>query len=102
MSEKDLFVGALNDVYGEFLGGKQKRLISAYYDEDLSLAEISELEGITRQAVLDSIKRTSEKLYLFEEKCGYCKKFLAMKELSDKLEDKSETAVKLKEIIDNL
>ena len=83
MLGKDLFVGTLNDVYGEFLSEKQRRILTAYYDEDLSLAEIAENEGITRQAVLDFIKRTSAKLYGLEEKCGYAKKFSELKKLSD-------------------
>lgn len=83
MLGKDLFVGTLNDVYGEFLSEKQRRILTAYYDEDFSLAEIAENEGITRQAVLDFIKRTSAKLYGLEEKCGYAKKFTELKKLSD-------------------
>ncbi|MCQ2450954.1 MAG: DNA-binding protein [Clostridia bacterium] len=103
MTEKDLMVGALNDVYGEFLSSKQRRIISAYYDEDLSLAEISENEGITRQAVLDSIKRASAKLNNLEKKYGYLKTFLALKDLSEKAKSGEKNAVKdILKIIDNL
>lgn len=102
MTEKDLFVGALCDIYGEFLNGKQKRLVSAYFDEDLSLSEIAENEGITRQAVLDSVKRTSAKLYEWEKKCGYCKKILRLKELSDNISCDENSALKeMTDIIDN-
>lgn len=103
MSEKDLFVGTLNAVYGEFLAEKQRRILCGYYDEDLSLAEIAENEGITRQAVLDSIKRSSAKLNLWEEKCGYADKFLKLKSLCDiaKSGDKQSLA-EITAIIDNL
>ena len=103
MLGKDLFVGTLNDVYGEFLGDKQRRILSAYYDEDLSLAEISENEGITRQAVLDSIKRTTAKLYALEKKCGYAKKFSELKRLSDFAKNGDKKALsQIIDIIDDL
>ncbi|MCQ2455682.1 MAG: DNA-binding protein [Clostridia bacterium] len=103
MTEKDLFVGALNDVYGAIMGEKQRRIISAYFDEDLSLAEIAENEDITRQAVLDSIKRTSAKLYDLEEKCGYTKKFLKLKELSAFAKSGDENSIsEIIKIIDDL
>lgn len=55
--EKDLHVALLLDYYGELLGEKQRRLVDSYYNSDLSLSEISENEGITRQGVRDGIKR---------------------------------------------
>ncbi len=79
---KDLYISALLDVYGEFLSEKTRTLTDYYYNEDLSLAEISENEGITRQGVRDAVKRAEIQLKELEEKCGYCKKFLRLKELS--------------------
>ncbi len=79
---KDLYVSALLDVYGFFLSEKQKALTEYYYYDDLSLSEIAENEGITRQAVNDIIKRTVALLHSFEEKCGYCRKILRLKELA--------------------
>jgi predicted DNA-binding protein YlxM (UPF0122 family) len=78
---KNLHVSALLDVYGDFLSEKQKNITEHYYNEDLSLSEIAENEGITRQAVSDLIKRTETQLKAFEEKCGYCEKFARLKEL---------------------
>jgi len=46
---KNLQIAVLLDYYGELLTEKQRDFISLYYDEDLSLAEIAENEGITRQ-----------------------------------------------------
>ncbi len=102
MSEKDLFVGALNDIYGEFLNHKQRRVISAYFDEDLSLGEIAENEGITRQAVLDLIKRTSAKLYEWEDKCGYYNKISVLRKLGGEVKNgNSDLLPKLIDFIDN-
>ena len=54
---KDLSICALIDTYGAVLTEKQRAVLQMYYFEDLSLAEIAELEGITRQGVRDAIKR---------------------------------------------
>lgn len=103
MAEKNLLLGSLNDVYGEFLSDKQRRIISAYYDEDLSLAEIAENENITRQAVLDLIKRASAKLNGLEKKYGYLDKFLSLKALGEKVKSGDKTALrKMLDIIDNI
>lgn len=63
-------VPRLLDVYGSLLTDKQREITSHYYDEDLSLAEIAENEGVTRQAVRDVVRRTEEQLAFFEEKLG--------------------------------
>lgn len=84
--KKDLFVASLLDVYGNFLNEKQRLVVDYYYNEDLSLSEIAENEGITRQGVRDLIKRAEIKLFELEDRCGYCKKFIRLKELSKKLD----------------
>ncbi len=100
---KDLYVSALFDVYGEFLNEKQCRVIASYYNEDLSLAEIAELEGITRQGVRDLIKRAEVRLYALEKRCGYCEKFIKMRTLAEEIrQGDSAKTDKLLDIIDNL
>lgn len=84
--EKDLYVASLLDVYGSFLNEKQRLLVGHYYNDDLSLSEIAENEGITRQGVRDLIKRAEVKLYELEKQCGYCEKFIRLKELSKSLD----------------
>ena len=97
---KNLHISELLDVYGNFLSEKQKNITEHYYYEDLSLSEIAENEGITRQAVNDLIKRTESQLKAFEEKCGYCEKFARLKELAaDKSGDEWKEIVN---IIENL
>ncbi|MBE6787030.1 MAG: hypothetical protein E7537_01630 [Ruminococcaceae bacterium] len=100
---KNLYISALLDVYGNFLNDKAKALTECYYNEDLSLSEIAENEGITRQGVRDQIKRAEVQLLELEEKCGYCKKFLELKELSAKYSSGDGTAIKnIISIINNL
>lgn len=67
---KNLNMALLLDFYGEMLTEKQRTFISYYYNDDLSLAEIAENEGITRQGVRDAIKRAESQLFLFEENLG--------------------------------
>ena len=70
MKGKPLEMSLLFDFYGETLTDKQRELFELYYNEDLSLAEIAEHAGITRQGVRDSIKRAEHALREMEEKLG--------------------------------
>ena len=72
---KDLQVALLLDYYGALLTDKQRDFISLYYDEDLSLSEIAENSGITRQGVHDNIKRAAAELKAYEEKLGLFARF---------------------------
>ena len=63
-------MAALLDVYGKVLTDKQRDLIDLYYNEDLSLGEIAENRGITRQGVRDAVKRSEFVLYELEENLG--------------------------------
>ena len=55
---KDLTLVLLLDCYGTLLTDQQRQMIQLYYDEDLSLGEIAQIIGISRQAVRDSVKRS--------------------------------------------
>ncbi len=78
---KDLKVVLLLDYYGNLLPEKQRRLVEYYYCDDLSLAEISANEDITRQGARDSIVRAVNKLNEFEKEVGFVKKAVLVKEL---------------------
>lgn len=67
---KDLNYSALLDYYGAMLTDKQKDALSLYYNEDLSLSEISEIMGISRQGVMDIIRRGESQLNQLER--GLC------------------------------
>lgn len=92
--QKDLHVSSLLDVYGFALSQKQRELCEYYFNDDLSLAEISQNEGITRQCVCDHIKRAEKRLYELEKQCGYEKKFSSLKALAVSAENGDEIANK--------
>ena len=77
---KNLNISVLYDFYGEMLTEKQKEVIELYYNEDLSLAEIAQNSGITRQGVRDSIKRAEAQLLECEEKLGLWARFVNIQE----------------------
>ena len=60
----------LYDFYGDVLTPRQKEFYDLYYNEDLSLAEIAENNGITRQGVRDVIVRAEAILTDLEDKTG--------------------------------
>lgn len=68
---KSFEVSYLLDFYGEMLTKKQRDFLDLYYNEDLSLSEIAENEGITRQGVRDSIKRAEVQLFDMESKLQF-------------------------------
>ena len=65
----------LFDFYGELLTERQKEFFDLYYNEDLSLAEIAENNGITRQGVRDIIVRAEKTLEDIEEKTGLIQRY---------------------------
>ena len=68
----------LFDFYGDVLTERQKEFYDLYYNEDLSLSEIAENNGITRQGVWDVIVRAEAILYDLEDKTGLIRRFHAM------------------------
>jgi hypothetical protein len=66
----------LYDFYGELLTERQKEFYQLYYDEDLSLGEIAENYGITRQGVRDVIARAEAYMTEIENKTGLVRRFL--------------------------
>lgn len=73
--KKNLQISLLLDFYGNMLTDKQRAVVELYYNEDLSLAEIAQLHGITRQGVRDSIKRAEVQLMECEERLGLMRRF---------------------------
>lgn len=73
--EKQLQVSLLLDFYGQLLSESGRQMTDLYYNDDLSLAEIAEQTGITRQGVRDRIKRCEKQLYAFEDKLGLYERF---------------------------
>ncbi len=65
----------LFDFYGDLLTDKQREYYDLYHNEDLSLSEIAENVGITRQGVQDIISRAENTLMETEKKIGIIKRF---------------------------
>lgn len=101
---KNLKMCTLLDFYGKLLSDKQRIFAECYYNEDLSLAEIAENEGLTKQGVRDSIKRAETQLEDVESKLGLVSKSKALKKLADvcKQDSNDENFAKLFDAIDNL
>ena len=78
--DKKVEISMLCEIYGKLLTEKQLDIMDNYYNLDLSLSEIAENEGITRQAVRDIIKKGENKLFEFEEKLGIMKKNMKQEE----------------------
>ena len=70
----------LFDFYGELLTAKQRSYFHLHYNEDLSLSEIAEQEGISRQGVWDNIRRAEEALRQKEAKIGLVGRYAAQRE----------------------
>ena len=85
MYEKNLNIGYLLDFYGEILTERKRSVLDMYYNEDFSLAEISEEIGISRQGVRDIIKKTEEELLFLEERLGLSKKIEILDKKTDEL-----------------
>ena len=64
----------LYDCYGSMLTGKQREYIEMRYNQDLSLGEIAEMTGVSRQAVFDNLTRTEALLRRMEENIGCVKR----------------------------
>ena len=78
--EKIIEQGILYDFYGELLKPHQRKIYEAAVYDDLSLSEIAEEAGISRQGVHDLIKRCDKILQDYEEKLRLIEKFTKTKE----------------------
>lgn len=77
----------LFDFYGDILTPRQRELFDLYYNEDLSLAEIAENCGISRQGVRDVIVRAENAMTELEDKTGLVHRFLQMQQHVDAIAD---------------
>ena len=78
--EKLVELSLLFDFYGALLKEQKREIFEDYVLNDLSLGEIAEERGISRQGVHDSIKRCSRELFEYEEKLGLIAKFNRIKD----------------------
>ena len=77
--------GLLFDFYGQLLTPHQQKIYRLAVYEDLSLNEIAETEGISKQAVHDLIRRTTRIMQRYEEHLGMIGRFDKIRRSADKL-----------------
>lgn len=90
--EKFVMITYLFDFYQELLTDKQRDLLKEYYFEDLSLGELSEQHGISRQSVFDTIKKAEQKLLDYEDKLH----------LFHKHQEEQQTLLKVKDLCQHM
>lgn len=69
----------LYDFYGSMLTEKQCEYIDMRYNQDLSLSEIGQIQGVSRQAVFDNLARTESLLHRMEENIGCIKRYMLVR-----------------------
>ena len=99
--ENKIRINSLLDFYGSLLTITQQKMISLYYGEDLSLGEISEIEGVSRNAVFDSIKKGTTLLESIESKLHLLEKEEKMNSFFNQLKKENLSKEQL-EIIDRI
>lgn len=100
--EKSIRLCLLNDFYGNLLTQNQQAVLDSYLNYNMPLTEISQNLNITRQAVLDTIKKATAKLEDFEQKLGMLDKYLKQTEIVKNTKViNSETLAKLLQVWDS-
>lgn len=97
MSDGRLRQAMLLDFYGELLTEKQRLCFDLHYNEDLSLAEIAEQCGISRQGVWDNIRRAEVALRDIEEKTGLVRRFEENRSALEKIREQIEALAAMTE-----
>ena len=92
--DKTLYYINLYDYYGELLTSKQKFYFEAYYFNNLSLSEISEEEGITRNAIYRQLKVAEDKLKYYEDKLELLKKSKEIKKLIENIDENTKKQIR--------
>lgn len=88
--EKIVEQGLLYDFYGELLTEHQRQIYERIVYENLSLGEISEEQGISRQGVHDIVKRCDKALLEYENRLKLVVRFMKMKERIREIDDLTE------------
>ena len=78
-------VTLLFDTYGGMLTDKQREYLDMRYNQDMSLGEIAQMQGVSRQAIHDNLLRTENLLRRMEENIGCVKRDLLIRRASEEL-----------------
>lgn len=83
--EKVLEISLLYDLYGKLLTDKKRMVMELYHENDLSLSEIAEEQGVSRAAVHDALKSAERSLREYEKKLGLLAAYKERRELVQNL-----------------
>ena len=78
-------ISMLYDFYGELLTKRQKDVLEYYYGDDYTLGEITEMAGISRQAVYDTVRKAEKSLRSYESRLGLVERFRRTKDQTDRI-----------------
>jgi len=92
VNEDRAYISRLVDIYGNALSERQRDVVDLYYNEDLSLAEISEHCGITRQGVRDAIRHGVESLHSLESALHFSEKSVKISSLASEIASVSDSS----------
>ena len=84
----DLEFLRLWDLYSPLLTATQREITDLYFNYDLSLAEIAEQKGVSRQSVSDCLNKSRKQLESYEAKLGFARMLQEMQAQIDALVDK--------------
>ena len=84
----DLLFLRLWDLYSPLLTKNQREVTDLYFNYDLSLAEIAEQKGVSRQSVSDCLNKSRKQLVSYEEKLGFARTLQEMQAQIDALTNK--------------
>ena len=96
--EKIVEQGLLYDFYGELLTDHQRHVYEDVVFNDMSLSEIAEEQGISRQGVHDLMKRCDKILEEYETKLQLVAKFMKIREMIRELDDLADTCAKTRDM----
>ena len=80
MFEKNMKIAYLLDFYIDALDEHSATIMKAYYEDDLSLAEIARGEGISRQGIRHIIKKGEEQLEFLESRLGLARRYTELED----------------------
>ncbi len=86
MMENIVYINSLYDYYGSLLTKKQQLYFEDYYFNNLSLAEISENNDVSRNAIHKQVKDIEKKLINYEKKLQLYEKGKRIKELIENID----------------
>jgi predicted DNA-binding protein YlxM (UPF0122 family) len=104
--EKTNRMNALFEFYSTLLTEKEMNYIELYYGDDLSLGEIAEEYGVSRQAVYDNIKRTEKLLETYEKKLHLYSNYIVREEIIEEIKNEMINSdfnnQKINELLENI